>query len=320
MQSQDLDVLTTVRTWINQGYGVVLHTVVQTFGSAPRPPGALMAVRNDGIITGSVSGGCIEDDLIGAITKGDVPALPRLLTWGITAAEAARFRLPCGGTIRLLQESVTETGWIDAILDATRTHRMVRRRLVLATGQVRLEDIQTAHDLRFDGATFEQCFGPRWRLLLIGSGDLSRLTAEMARALDFDVLICDPRSDFAQAWDVEGTRLISGMPDDVVEDLHPDRHTAIVALTHDPKLDDMALMTALKSDAFYVGALGSNGSTERRRERLLTLDITPEELSRLRGPVGLDLGSRAPAEIAIAILAEIIAVKNDAPIIRTRSP
>jgi xanthine dehydrogenase accessory factor len=155
-----------------------------------------------------------------------------------------------------------------------------------------------------------QIFGPRWRLLVIGAGQLSRALAEMALALDFEVIVCDPREEYAATWEVANTRFVSEMPDDVVTALQLDPHSAVVAVTHDPKLDDLALLEALKSPAFYVGALGSRGNTAKRRERLKLFDLSEEEIARLHGPVGLHIGARTPAEIAIAILAEVIAVRN----------
>jgi len=155
--------------------------------------------------------------------------------------------------------------------------------------------------------------GPRWRLLIIGAGQASSYLANMALALDYEVIVCDPREEFRQTWDVPGTTLLADMPDDAVVALGIDRHSAVVALTHDPKLDDMALLEALKSPAFYVGALGSTASNAKRRQRLALFDLTAEQIARLHGPVGLDIGSRTPPEIAVAILAHLISVRNKKP-------
>jgi len=316
MQSQDLDVLSTALAWQQQGHRVVLHTIIQTFGSAPRPPGSLVAIRGDGQVEGSVSGGCIEDDLIDRVRNSDIPVLPQLLTYGISAEEANRFQLPCGGTIRIIRERIKDPSWLEHILSHTANHQLAQRRLDLTTGITHVIPVEKSSPLTSDEHILVQTFGPKWRLLLIGAGQISKLTAEMARALDFDVLVCDPRKDYSGNWDSSVGRLVPGMPDDVVESLAPDAHMAIVALTHDPKLDDMALLTALKSNAFYVGALGSKATTTKRKNRLLDFDITQDELDRLHGPVGLDLGSRSPAEIAVSILAEIIATKNGHPRVR----
>jgi xanthine dehydrogenase accessory factor len=311
MQSQDLDVLTQSLEWCRSGHAVYLHTVVQTFGSAPRPPGSLLSVRADGKLTGSVSGGCIEDDLLDKVSRKDVPTLPHILTYGVSKEEANRFRLPCGGTLRVVREPLTDFAWVENVLSYTSSHKLVQRHLNFATGMTAVNAASPTKDkLRLDETGLIQVFGPKWRLLLIGAGEISKFTAQMALALDFEVLICDPRKDYAKSWEVPDATILPGMPDDVVEDLAPDAHTAIVTLTHDPKLDDLALITALKSNAFYVGALGSLANTLKRKDRLTQFDLTPEELDQLHGPVGLDLGSRSPAEIAVSILAEIIAIKN----------
>ena len=312
MESLDLHVLRSARDWFAAGHSVTLVTVVETWGSAPRPPGALLAIRDDGVVAGSVSGGCVEDDLIARVRQGQRAAAPGLLTYGVTKDEAARFGLPCGGTLRLVQEPLTDLGWLDQLLERTGRHERVLRTLNLDNGAVSLggDDDAADDELHFDGRQLSTWFGPRWRLLMIGAGQLSRVLAQMATALDYQVMVCDPREEYNLTWDVPGTQWLPGMPDDVVLEIEPDAHTAIVALTHDPKLDDMALLEALKSPAFYVGALGSRANTARRRERLALFDLSEAEINRLHGPIGLHIGSRVPSEIAVSILAEITSVKN----------
>lgn len=318
MESLDLRVLADALAWKRGGHAVTLVTVVETWGSAPRPPGALLAVRDDGVVSGSVSGGCVEDDLI-ARTKAAFHSgasahdtgLPAMIAYGVTKEEAARFGLPCGGTLRLVQEPLHETAWIEQLLAHTAAHRLVARTLRLADGVVTLADAVRGQTMAFDGSTLTTVFGPKWRLLLIGAGQLSQAVAHMASALDFEVLVCDPREEYATTFTIEGVQRVPGMPDDVVRELLPDAHTAIVALTHDPKLDDMALLEALKSAAFYVGALGSRRNQAVRRQRLAEhFDLSADELARLHGPVGLAIGAKTPAEIAVSIVAEIVQVKN----------
>lgn len=314
MESLDLTVLADALLWRRAGHGVTLVTLVETWGSAPRPPGALLAVRDDGMVSGSVSGGCVEDDLIARV-KAEPTQLqkPSMLSYGVTQEEASRFGLPCGGTLRLVQEPLGDTGWVEAVLARTAAHQLVARSLILASGAVTLDVGVRGQAMRFDGTTLTTVFGPRWRLLLIGAGQLSHAVAAIAGAMDFEVLVCDPRDEYAHGLgaSLSGVRRLEGMPDDVVRALQADAHTAIVALTHDPKLDDMALMEALTSDAFYVGALGSQRNQDARKKRLAEhFDISAEQLARLHGPVGLRIGARIPAEIAIAIWAEIIQVKN----------
>lgn len=320
MQSLDIQVLEDVLRWRVGGRRASLVTVVETWGSAPRPPGAIVAIRDDGLVSGSVSGGCVESDLIARAQRGDAHHRAEVLTYGVTKDEAARYGLPCGGTLRLVQEPVLDTSWIVEVLGRARAHLLTRRSLDMATGQVMLGDGSRNDALAFDGRTLALTFGPRWRLLLIGAGQLSRTVAEMACALDFDVLVCDPREEYAFNSSSACMRWLPGMPDDVVREIVPDVHTAIVALTHDPKLDDMALIEALSSDAFYVGALGSRRNTDARKERMRMFDLGEDEISRLQGPVGLDLGGNTPAEIAVSIVAEIIAVKNGVPLRQKKQP
>lgn len=333
MDSLDLRVLADALAWKRAGHAVSLVTVVQTWGSAPRPPGALLAVRGDGLVSGSVSGGCVEDDLIArakaalaaaaatADAATEARSRPELIVYGVDKDEAARFGLPCGGTLRLVHEPLQSVVWIEDVLTRTAAHQLVARTLDLATGAVTLAPAVRGQELVFDGQQLTTLFGPRWRLLLIGAGQLSQAVAHMATLLDFEVLVCDPREEYAGSFDgasgagphamPDSVQRIAGMPDDVVRELMPDAHTAIVALTHDPKLDDMALLEALKSAAFYVGALGSRRNQGARKQRLAEhFDLSAEELARLHGPVGLDLGARTPAEIAVSILAEIVQVRN----------
>lgn len=318
MDSLDLQVLQQARDWRGEGHPVWLVTVIETWGSAPRPPGALLAMRGDGLVAGSVSGGCVEDDLIARVREGERVGQPALITYGVTKEEAARFGLPCGGNLRLVQEPLTDTAWVDEILQRTARHELVARRLDLDTGAVTIEPAARGEAFAFDGHRLRALFGPRWRLLVIGAGQLSRAVAQMALMLDFEVICCDPREEYHLTWDIPNTTFSKAMPDDLVVELQLDPHSAVIAVTHDPKLDDMALLEALKSPAFYVGALGSRGNTARRKERLALFDLSPAEIGRLHGPVGLDLGSRTPAEIAVSIVAEIIAVRNGVSLLQKK--
>ncbi len=311
MESLDLKVLAEALAWKHVSHNVTLVTVVETWGSAPRPPGALLAVRGDGVVSGSVSGGCVEDDLIARIKGGERTDKPSMIAYGVTKAEAARFGIPCGGSLRLVQEPLLDMAWVQELLQRTSAHELVARTLTLASGTVQLSAAQRGETFAFDGLTLKTTFGPKWRLLLIGAGQLSQAVAQMATMLDFEVLVCDPREEYAALLPAQGVTRVQGMPDDVVRDLEADAHTAIVALTHDPKLDDMALMEALRSDAFYIGALGSQRNTDTRKARLKEhLELTDTQLARLHGPVGLRLGAKTPAEIAVSIIAQIVQVKN----------
>ena len=265
-------------------------------------------------MVGSVSGGCIEDDLIARVREhGITRTVPELVSYGISADEAHRFGLPCGGTIELAIEPLGRDSAVAELLQRLERHELVARRLDLDSGAVTLAPAAPGAALLLDGRVLCTVHGPRWRLLIIGAGQLSRFVAQIAMAMDYHVIVCDPREEYHAGWHVPGAELVHAMPDDLVLQLRLDRRSAVVALTHDPKLDDLALMEALKSDAFYVGAIGSRLNNGKRRERLLQFDVSAEQLARLHGPIGLYIGSKTPAEIAVSILAQMTAVKNAVP-------
>jgi len=319
MDSVDLEVLRAATQWCAAGHLTLLGTVVRTWGSAPRPPGSLIAIREDGQVKGSVSGGCIEDDLIDKVRSGELrPLTPLTQTYGISADEAHRFGLPCGGTLQIVLEPIGARSQLQPLLDAVLAYQLVTRELDLATGVASLRAGSHAPQPIYDGRTLMTSHGPRRRLVIVGAAQASRYLASMAQALDYRVIVCDPRTEYLDQWDVPGVELSREMPDDLIVRLALDVHSAVVALTHDPKLDDMALLEALKSAAFYVGALGSRLNSARRRERLALFDLTAEEIARLHGPVGLDLGARTPPEIAVAILAEMTAIKNGVTVLPSR--
>ncbi len=311
MDSIDLEVLKTAAGWIAAGLRCQLVTVVKTWGSSPRPIGALLAICETGQVVGSVSGGCIEDDLIAEVRNvGIARTLPEIVSYGISADEAHRFGLPCGGTIELAIEPLGPASGVAELLERLDRHELVARRLDLGSGAVTLSTGAPGLVLSNEGGVLTSVHGPRWRLFIIGAGQLSRFVAQVATAMDYHVTVCDPREEYRSGWSVPGVRVVHMMPDDLVLESHLDARSAVLALTHDPKLDDLALMEALKSNAFYVGAIGSRANNAKRRERLKLFDVTDEELARLHGPVGLYIGSKTPAEIAISILAELTAAKN----------
>lgn len=309
MQSLDLEVLEHARHWLKAGHRTWLVTVTQTFGASPRPPGSLMAMRDDGIIIGSVSGGCIEDDLVAR--RGEfIGAKPILQSYGVSAEEARRFGLPCGGQLEVVIEAQLVAPRLDELSEKISAGDVFARVLNLASGAWTYRPAQAADETLRNESEFTCIHGPRWRLLIIGASEIARYLAEVAATLDFQVSVCDPREEYRSVWRVPGTAFLSGMPDDAVIAFKPDSHTVIVAVSHDPKLDDMALIEALKTRAFYVGAVGSNKTSEERRKRLLEFEVSPAEVAKLHGPVGLAIGSRTPPEIAIAILAELVAARN----------
>ena len=311
MDSVDLEVLKTSARWLEQGRRVLLVTVVKTWGSSPRPEGAMLALRDDGVVIGSVSGGCIEDDLIDRVRREGLHyTQPEAVKYGISAEEAHRFGLPCGGTLQLVLEPLNASSGIDALLHAVEAGQLVARTLDMATGASMLEHANVTDGLQFDEARLVTIHGPRYRMLIIGAGQLSRYLCQIAVGLDYRVTVCDPREEYSEEWSIPGVAMVRTMPDDTVMAMKLDERCAVIALTHDPKLDDLALMEALKTPAFYVGALGSRRNNANRRERLKEFDLSDAELARLHGPVGIYIGSRTPPEIAISILAEVTAAKN----------
>ena len=310
MNSTDLSVLRSAVSWLKAGHPVAIATVVQTWGSAPRPIGSWLAIRQDGQVAGSVSGGCVEDDLIRRVqTEILTKATPEMVVYGVSQQEAARFGLPCGGTLRLLVEPKPELAVLEKLLEQIAAHQITRRTVNFSSGKSILSAGSRLDQFVCNEQEMQTTYGPRWRMVIIGAGQLSLYTADFALASDFEVIVIDPREEYAEGINREDVTFIKGMPDDVLLEIGVDQHTAVIALTHDPKLDDMALMEALKSPAFYVGALGSKKNTQKRKERLLEFDLGQEQVDRLHGPVGLYIGALTPPEIAVSILAEVIAVK-----------
>lgn len=343
MQSLDLQVIGQLCRWLEEGDTVWLCTVIETWGSSPRRPGSLMVFHPSGVMVGSLSGGCVEDDLLEQLQKGELAAeVAEYKLYGETQEEIERFRLPCGGTLGILIEPIAPNNApIFAELRAALERRFnVLRHVVwgrgrgVNAGEQRVEICEHQPHITFDkGAdshpvSLTHVYGPETHLFIIGISEVSRALAQFALAAAYKVTVCDPRAELAKQWDVENTRLIIDMPDDAIREnildsanrgpvsrvvgsstiaeSTIDTYTAIVAVTHDPRIDDMGLMEAFSSSAFYIGAMGSVSSSQKRRERLRQLDISEDQLSRLHAPIGLGIGSKTPVEIAISIMAELI--------------
>jgi xanthine dehydrogenase accessory factor len=309
----DREILETAVNWIGQGFSPLLVTVVRTWGSSPRPVGSLMLMREDGQHAGSVSGGCVEEDLVSRYRSQQLSdSFPSMIDYGINHQEASRLGLPCGGRLELLIEQLHSVTALQVLLEKLQSRQLVARRVCLNSGEVSLHPASAAEEFSYAADTVSKIFGPSWQLLLIGAGHLSQCVAQVALMLDYHVFVCDPRDAYSETWTVEGAELLRVMPDDAVRACASHPRSVVVALTHDPKLDDMALLDALNSEAFYVGALGSKRNSELRRERLEALGVTEQQLRRLHAPVGLAIGSRTPAEIAVSIMAEVTSRRNQA--------
>ncbi|GAA5315662.1 MAG: XdhC family protein [Candidatus Pelagadaptatus aseana] len=310
MQSTQLEVLNGILSALERGAEATLISVAQTYGTSPRPVGALLAITSDQQIFGSVSGGCIEEDLIEKLIA-EPPSQPYIQLYGETAEERYRFGLPCGGTMKLVVEPMVDRDEILRLIDAIERRDILVRSLDLSTGQSQLQQGCNTASAQLKDNQWINVFGPLYQLVIIGAGQTSEYLAEMALTLEFKVHICDPRPEYHRHWPVKNCLIHTEYPDDTLSKIGIDARTAIVALTHDPKLDDLALITALGSEAFYVGALGSVRTSDNRRQRLRQhFDFSEQALAQLHAPVGLDIGSKTPPEIALSVLAEVTAIKN----------
>ncbi len=315
MQAVDQQVIGQVRDWLREGQQCWLAVVVATYGSSPRPVGSLLTCNQDGQLTGSLSGGCVEDDLLAKLTQGELARdSAQFFRYGETAEEAEQLGLPCGGHLDIVIEPLggDAGGHFDHLAQRLDARACIERTLWLGSGEYASRAVERHAALRYDHerGLLVQTFGPQYQLFVIGTNMVSAYVAEMALALGYDVVVCDPREDRLNDFNIAGVRKIRDMPDDAVREHAADAYSAVVALNHDPRIDDMGLMGALKTDAFYVGAMGSSRTSAKRRERLLGLDLTTAEIERLHAPIGLPIGSKTPPEIAIAILAEITAVRQ----------
>lgn len=319
MHAVDEQVIAKVQEWLADGRNCWLATVIGTWGSSPRPVGSLLACDPDGHLVGSLSGGCVEDDLLEKLTQGELARdQAQFFTYGVSDEESEKFGLPCGGSLRIVIEPLVadeETrAHIGALCRGLGERRHVERTVDLQNQRKATKDVDGHAPLDWDEASqrLTHTYGPRQHLFIIGAGMVSQYLASMAANLDYAITVCDPRQQMLDDFPVAGVNRVCDMPDDAIRAMASDASSAIVALTHDPRIDDMGLMEALKTDAFYVGALGSTRTSAKRRERLKELDLSDAELDRLHAPVGLPIGSKTPPEIAVAILAEITAVKAQA--------
>ena len=322
MQSSQHHIISRVAAWLNEGKAVWLCTILKTWGSSPRPVGAMMACTLDGEMVGSISGGCIEEDFLKQLREGELKTRyeqeqkPFVVHYGVSAEEQARLRLPCGGQLHVLLEflqgSEHNQKVFAQIAQALDSHQCISRQVNLLTGQVEPVDETPDSDeavIMFEN-TMLHSLSPRYRLLLLGAGDVARYVAELALSMDYDVTLCDPRPAYLDNWFVPGVQVTADLPDDVVRDNFSNPYSGVIALAHDPRVDDMALMEALKTEAFYIGAMGSDRTSANRRQRLPELGLSEEEIARLHAPIGFAIGSKTPLEIAIAIMAEVTAVRH----------
>ena len=328
MESEN--VISTAVNWISQGKKVALATVVGTWGSSPRPAGSHLIVDGKSNFVGSVSGGCIEGAVITEALETISDGQVRVLEFGVTNEQAWDVGLACGGNIRLFVESITNPKELELIAD-TRPLTVVTE---LSSGKKRLlnandsltDDLQNSDALdksiqevvRNDISRLISVEGNEYfvellnlplRMIIVGAVHISQALVGIAKSAGFEVSVIDPRGSFATKTRFPDVTLIDEWPDDAVKTLKPDNRTALVTLTHDPKLDDPALEAALVSDCFYIGSLGSKKTHSARVERLLSNGFTDKQINRIHAPIGLDIGAKSPSEIAVSILAEVISAK-----------
>ena len=302
--------------WVQAGHGAALATVVQTWGSAPRRAGAQMVVSGTGEMMGSVSGGCVEGAVVLEATEALASGAPRLLEYGVSDGDAFAVGLACGGTIKVLVEPIGAAMPVDLLeqLVATRAARKPAAYVVnMQTWERAL--VADGHTARFasdrsgvedDGETFVAIHNPPLRLAVVGAVHIAQALVPMARIAGFDPVVIDPRGAFGSEARFPGETLLDDWPDEALASFGLDTRSALVLLTHDPKLDDPALHVALNSDAFYIGALGSSRTHAKRVERLAEAGFTADQIARIHGPVGLDIGAASPAEIAVSILGQMV--------------
>ena len=317
----DNDIPEIALGWHRAGRGAVLATVVETWGSAPRQPGSQLAIAGDGTFMGSVSGGCVEGAVVHEAAEALADGQARLLTFGVSDDQAFAVGLACGGTIRVLVEPVGQA-LPEAMLADLVAARAMRRAVGYLVNTVswdrRLsggtdDPLASAVQARMradksgmeDGDWFIAIHNPPLRMIVVGAVHIAQALLPMARACGYDPTLIDPRGAFGAEARFPGQVITDDWPDEAMAALHPDARTAVVTLTHDPKLDDPALLAALSSPAFYIGCLGSSRTHAKRLDRLRSAGVTNTQIARLRAPVGLDIGAKSPAEIAVSIMAQI---------------
>jgi xanthine dehydrogenase accessory factor len=335
MSAPDPFIITKALDWLAEGRRVALATVIRTWGSAPQPVGSQLLIDADGNFLGSVSGGCVEAEVITEAADVIESGEPKALEYGVEDNTAWKVGLACGGSIRIFVEKVegargsSTDGLLHRLVKDVEARRQVALVTDLTTGAQSLahsaqdvdKDLAPALEDAFrcdrsialasdDGEIFINVFNATVRLIIVGAVHIAQQLVPMARALGHDVVILDPRTAFATEERFGDAEVSREWPDEALPKIGVDARTALIALTHDPKIDDPALIHALSSNAFYVGALGSRKTHAKRVERLLKAGVASADIERIHAPIGLDIGAQGAAEIALSIMAEITAVQR----------
>ena len=306
MSRSEVEILERGQQWQAAGERVVLVTVAHTWGSSPRPPGAMMMMSESGRFAGSVSGGCIEDELLARVRENFPPAF-EILEYNSDTMRT----LPCGGRLLLTLEPLAAIPDLPAMLEALRGGAAVLRSLHLELGTASWRPATDDPRTGLADQILNVVYEPAWRLLVVGAGELASWVCRFATLLDYAIEVCDPRAEYRDAWALAELPVAAEYPDDFLSTRRCDAHSAIVALTHDPKVDDLAMLEGLRTSAFYLGALGSGRTTAKRAARLIEhFGMTAADVTRIRGPIGIDLKTRRPQEIALAVMTDITAARN----------
>ncbi|MCS2607790.1 XdhC family protein [Halomonas dongshanensis] len=317
MRQLDLQVIGSALRWAREGHPMWLCTVLSTYGSAPRSPGAMLVARGDGQFVGSLSGGCVEEVFLEALACGELRAPAQIVRYGEADGERQRLQLPCGGILQVLVEHrAADEAWIDHLCDlhdALLGQRRLVRDLDLSAGSFTLLADQGGEVARVQDERVQVRIGPALRLILAGLSPVAQYCATYAQAIGCEVIACDPREEMA-GFSQPGVHFQAQMPSAFIAAGHSHEATAVVALTHDPRIDDLALMEAVRTPAFYIGAMGSRQTSARRAERLARVGgLSEEQIARIHMPIGLNLGSKTPAEIALAVVADVLRVYHGKP-------
>ncbi|WP_028632188.1 MULTISPECIES: XdhC family protein [Pseudomonas] len=316
MQHLDLQVVRQALQWSGAGQRVWLCTVLATYGSAPRAPGSLLAVNAAGQWLGSLSGGCVEDDFLERVALGEFPEPAAIVRYGDGSDARSQVSLPCGGVLDVLVENLAPScevqGHLRQLESALLGQRRVLRQVRVPDGlQGLADDLSQGPRVQREGNSVQLRIGAAQRLLLAGYSSVAQYCAEFARGMGFEVVLCEPREEVLAGVHIDGIELRRELPSEFIINGGCHADTAVVALTHDPKIDDLAMLEAVRTDAFYIGVMGSRATSDKRRERLQRIGgLGAPELGRIHAPIGLNLGSKTPAEIALAVLADVLRVRN----------
>ncbi len=310
---EDSEIIKEILRILDDSESLLLCTVLKTWGSSPRAPGSLMLIRKNASIMGSLSGGCVEDDIIRKY-KADYFCGDNLYKLIYGGSDEPQVRIPCGSILEILVEKISRREDFEDIKNTLADNKHITRVVNIETGDNYLTR-QNAGVTAFyyDEKVVKKTFGPVWQLLLIGANQVALYVSRLGKTLGYNITICEPREEYRDSWNAGDGELLTMMPDDAVNKYSTAaaNSSVVLALSHDPKLDDMALMAALEQDIFYVGAIGSAKNNKARRDRLKCLGLSHDDIARLHGPVGMDIGSKMPSEIAVSIFAELICLRNN---------